>query len=67
MVALFFLHTAAARQRPDALRRSAIMAKEFGVTKGQVLHTLGIVQRLLGDLFSDSAFEPIADLFEEWD
>ena len=66
MIAVLFLHTAAAKQRPDALRRSAVMAKGFGVTKGQALHTLGIIQRLLGDLFADAAFEPIADLFEDW-
>ena len=67
MIAVLFLHTAAARQRPDALRRAAIMAKGFGVSKGQALHALAIDQRLLGDLFADAAFEPIADLFEDWD
>jgi hypothetical protein len=67
MIAVMFLHTAAAKQNADALRRSAIMAKTFGVTSGQALHALGIIQRLLGDLFSDAGFGPIADLFEDWD
>jgi hypothetical protein len=67
MIAVLFLHTAAARQRPDALRRAATMSKAFGVSKGQALHALAIDQRLLGDLFGDAAFEPIADLFEDWD
>jgi hypothetical protein len=66
MIAVLFLHTSAARQRPDALRRAATMAKAFGVTKGQALHTLATDQRYLGDLFADAAFEPIADLFDDW-
>jgi hypothetical protein len=67
MIAVCFLHTAAFLQRPDAVRRAAAMAKAFGVSKGQVLHTLATAQRYLGDLFTDSVFEPIADLFEDWD
>jgi hypothetical protein len=67
MIAVCFLHTAAFLQRPDAVRRAATMAKAFGVSKGQVLHTLATAQRYLGDLFTDSVFEPIADLFEDWD
>jgi len=43
------------------------MAKTFGVTRGQALHTLATSQRYLGDLFGDAAFEPIADLFDNWD
>jgi hypothetical protein len=67
MIAVMFLHTAAFRQRPDAVRRAATMAKAFGVSKGQALHALANAQRYLGDLFADAAFEPIAGLFEDWD
>ncbi|HET9892999.1 MAG TPA: hypothetical protein VFQ42_21150 [Mycobacterium sp.] len=67
MIAVLFLHTAAFRQRPDAVRRAATTAKAFGVTKGQALHTLANAQRYVGDLFADAVFEPIADLFEDWD
>jgi hypothetical protein len=66
MIPVLFMSTAAAKQNADALRRSAIMAKTFGVTKSQALHALGVVQRLLGDLFSDAAFSPIADLLDDW-
>jgi hypothetical protein len=66
LIAVLFLHTAAFRQRPDAVRRAAFMARAFGVTKGQALHTLGNSQRYLGDLFADSAFQPVADLLEDW-
>jgi hypothetical protein len=67
MIAVLFLHTAAFRQRPDAVRRAAAMARAFGVSKGQALHALANAQRYLGDLFADAAFEPIAGLFEDWD
>jgi hypothetical protein len=67
MIAVMFLHTAAFRQRPDAVRRAATMAKAFGVSKGQALHALANAQRYLGDLFADAAFEPVAGLFEDWD
>jgi hypothetical protein len=67
MIALLFLHTAGARRNPTAVRRAAVMAKEFGVTRGQVLHALTHVHRLLGDLFGDAAFESIHDLFDDWE
>jgi hypothetical protein len=67
MIAVMFLHTAAFRQRPDAVRRAATMARAFGVTKGQALHALATVQRYTGDLFTDAIIEPIADLFDDWD
>jgi len=67
MIAVMFLHTAAFRQSPDAIQRAATMAKTFGVTKGQALHTLGVAQRYTGDLFSDAIFKPVAALFEDWD
>ena len=67
MIAVCFLHTAAFRQQPDAVRRAAAMAKAFGVTRGQALHALASAHRYLGDLFADAAFEPAAALFEDWD
>jgi hypothetical protein len=67
MIAILFLHTAAIRQRPDAVLRAATMARTFGVTKGQALHCLATDHRYLGDLFADPTFEPIAGMFEDWD
>ena len=66
MIAVMFLHTAAIRQQPDAVRRAATMAKQFGVTKGQALHCLATDHRYLGDLFIEPAITAVTDLFEDW-
>jgi hypothetical protein len=66
MIAIMFLHTAAVRQQPDAVRRAAMMAKQFGVTKGQALHCLATDHRYLGDLFVEPAIKSVADMFEDW-
>ena len=66
MIAVMFLHTAAIREQPDAVRRAAMMAKQFGVTKGQALHCLATDHRYLGDLFIEPAITAVTDLFEDW-